>query len=389
VRTLSIRTHLLLLVLGVCVPLVSVVGLGIYSDMYQTVAKTKTSLRMVASTMISNTGGKIADARQILDRLAARPLVKKVDPKNCDGVLQELHSLNLGYTNISYTDLDGVMLCAAVPQAGGKPVNFGKAPWFQKFLKERRFIVGLPYLGPITGKWVSVLNAPIWNEHEELVGSTQLPLDLAAFDPHIPAQFLPIDSRYGFISEDGTLIWRNQDPDHLIGTRPDTNVSRQIALVRDGEFENTATDGVTRFYSVMQMPETGWIAFVGVPVSTVYAQAKQRAKVAMTISLAAMGLLILFAIAISQRIAKPVVELEKAAHAVEGGNLEVRASTEGPSEIAAVAHGFNTMIEAQRNNVDALKHHVEQLRVPLGWTRLSSWPSSQARVCASFMLWTH
>ena len=121
--------------MAVSVPLVAVVAIGIYSDMQQSIAYTKTSLRTLASTMVSNTGGKIANAREVLERLAARPLVRLVDPNNCDGALKDLHSLNPGYANIGYSDLDGLIVCSALPQPGGKPVNIGKTPWFQKFLE--------------------------------------------------------------------------------------------------------------------------------------------------------------------------------------------------------------------------------------------------------------
>ncbi|HEY5581603.1 MAG TPA: cache domain-containing protein, partial [Rhodoferax sp.] len=163
-----------MLVLAVSVPFVAVVGYGIYSDRQQTIAHTKTSLRMLTSTMVSNTGGKIVNARQILERLATRPLVKQVDPKNCDGALKDLYSLNPGYANVLYTHLEGVAVCSAVPQPGGKPLNFGKTPWFEQLMKERRFTVGQPYFGPISGKWVSVLSSPIWNERQEMVGGIQL-----------------------------------------------------------------------------------------------------------------------------------------------------------------------------------------------------------------------
>lgn len=332
------------------VPLAAVVGLGIYSDMQQTVAHTKTSLRMLTGTMVSNTGGKIANAREILERLAVRPLVRQVDPKNCDGTLKDLHSLTPGYTNVSYTDLEGVVVCSAVPPPGGKPVNHAATPSFQQFLKERRFSVGPPFFGPITGKWVSILRAPIWNERQEMVGAVQLPLDLAALDPHIPAQFLPAESRYGFASEDGTVIWRNLDPEGLIGTRRSGAVIRQMAEVRNGEFEALAPDGVRRFYSVMSMPETGWFAIVGVPVSELYAPARQRAITASAIALTAMVLLLFIASAIARRITKPVAELERAAHAVRGGDFRVRAAVGGPRDIAAVAQEFNAMIDAQQRS---------------------------------------
>ena len=363
VRTPSIRTHLLLLVLAISVPFVTVVGLGIYYDVQQTVGHTKTSLRTLTQAMVSNTGGKIADGRLMLERLAARPLVRRVDPRHCDGALRDMHQLSPGFTNITYTDLEGVMLCAAVPPASGKPVNFGQTPWFQQLLRERRFLVSLPYLGPITGKWVAVMGAPIWNERQEMVGTVELPLDLAAFDPHIPAQYLPPNSRYGFVSADGTLVWRNTDPDGVIGTRANSDAVRMMVQVRDGEFQSLSADGVPRYFSVEPMPETGWIAYVGVPVSEVYSAAGQRAMTAVAIALGGLSLLLLLALVIARQIAKPIEALEKAAQAVESGDLEVRATVTGPREIAAVAQGFNTMVEAQQHNVETLKSHVEQLRI--------------------------
>jgi diguanylate cyclase (GGDEF)-like protein/PAS domain S-box-containing protein len=353
--TSSIRTHLLLLVLAVSVPLAAVVGYGIYSDMQQTVDHTKTSLRMLTSTMVSNTGGKIANARQILERLAVRPLVRQVDPKKCDTALKDLHSLNPGYADVGYTDMEGLVVCSAVPQPNGKPVNIRKTPWFQRFLKETRFTVGQPFFGPISGKWVSVLSAPIWNEHHEMVGAIPLPLDLAAFDPNIPAQLLPAGSRYGFVSEDGILIWRNHDPNSVIGTRSNSDTARRIVEVRDGEFESLAGDGVTRFYSVVPMPKTGWIAYVGVPASEVYAAAKQRAITTTAIALAAIVLLLLIATAIARRIASPVAELERAARAVHDGDLGVRAAVGGPRDIAVVTQEFNAMVEAQQRSVAQLR----------------------------------
>jgi len=192
VRTSSIRTHLLLLVLAVSIPLMAIVGYGIYSDMQQSIAHTKISLRMLTSTMVSTTGGKIANARQILERLAVRPLVRQVDPKHCDGLLKDLLSLNPDYANVTYTNLEGLAVCSAVPQPDGKPVNVGKTQWFQKLLKERRFSVGEPFFGPISGKWVSVVSAPIWNERHEMIGGSKFPSTWRLSPPISPPSSCPL-----------------------------------------------------------------------------------------------------------------------------------------------------------------------------------------------------
>ena len=102
-------------------------------------------------------------------------------------------------------------------------------------------------------------------------------LCLAAFDPHIPAQYLPSNSLYGFVSIDGDPIWRNAGPGHGIGTRPNSDAVRMIVQVRDGEFVSRSIDGVLRYFSVVPMPETGWLAYVGVPLDEVYGAARQRA----------------------------------------------------------------------------------------------------------------
>ena len=350
VNRASIRSHLLLLVLAVSVLLVVVVGYGIYHDHQLAVGSTKAALRTLAHTMVNNTGGRIAGARRTLEILADRPLVRRVDPDRCDPVLKDLHALSPGFSNVVYTDLAGVAVCSALPQPGGKPVNVGQTPWFRKFLQEKRFTVGQPHYGPITGKWVSVLSAPIRNERGELVGAIHMPLDLKAYDPNIPVQHLPPESRYGFFADDGIMIWRNHDPEGVIGTRPNAEAARRIVEMRDGEFESLAIDGVIRFFSVVPMPETGWVAFIGVPATTVYVEARRDAIVLSFSALSVIGLIALLAVFIARRIAGPVAELEKTARAVHEGNLGVRAPVSGPREVAEVAREFNAMVEAQQRS---------------------------------------
>ena len=354
-NTSSIRTHLLLLVMAVSVPLVALIGYDIYDDMEEAIDQTKTSLRSMTNMMVSNTGGRIANARQLLERMAARPQVRRLDPGHCDGILKDLRDLNLSYADVGYTNLKGELICSALPHMSGKRPNLAKTPWFSIFMKNRSFTIGQPFFGPITGKWVSVLSAPIWNERREMIGGVQFSVDLSTFDPNIPAQFLPADSNFGFISEDGTLIWRNRDPNGAIGSRPNSDAARRIVEVRNGEFESLSADGIMRFFSVVPMPDTGWIAFVGVPVSAVYADARQRSITIAAIVLALMVVVVGLAIAISRRIAIPVAKLEKTAQAVRRGDLSVRAVEDGPRDIAVVAREFNAMIEAQQRNDSRLR----------------------------------
>ena len=366
--TASIRTHLLLLVLAISVPLMAALGFGIYTDFQQTISHSKNSLRTLASTMISNTGGRIDSARQMLERLALRPLVQQVDAHQCDPLLKDLHTLDPTYANTVYTNLDGLAICSADQRPDGKPVNATPMHWYQEFRKTDQFSVGQPHYGPISKKWVSVLSAPIRNERQEMVGAVHLSLDLKNYDPHIPDQFLPEGSRYGFFSADGVLIWRNLDPEGVIGTRPNAEAARRIVELRDGEFESLSVDGVTRFFSVLPMPDTGWVAFVGVPVDSVFAAARQRAISAALMALVAIGALLLLATAIARRISRPIVALERSAHAVHGGEWGVRAELTGPREVVAVAQELNAMLDTQQRSEAQLRAFLENSAV-IAWLK--------------------
>ena len=355
-HTFSIRAYLLLLVLALSVPFVMVVGYGIYSDRQQTIANTKLSLKILVNTMVTNTGGKIDNTRLLLERLAARPIVQQVDPRHCDPILQELYQLHPEYANVDYTNKDGLMVCSAVPEPGGRMINIAHTSWFMEVTKKQRFVVGKPHFGPITGKWVSVLTSPIFNARHELIGTIQLPLNLKSYDPQIPAHLLAPGSHYGFFNEDGILVWRNVDPDHVIGTHAKSEAARQVIALRNGELEGTAMDGVPRFYSVMEIPDTGWIAWIGVPVSAIYAEANKRAKIASTIVLIAVLMLLFITLIIARRITRPIAALENTARALHNGDFGARATVKGPRDIAAVAQEFNSMVDAQQ-------HSLEQLRI--------------------------
>ena len=362
-RAASIRSHLLLLVLALAIPLVAVIGLEIYAQMQQAVAHTKSALRTLAKTMASNTGGKIAHASQTLERLALRPLVQALDPAHCDSILADLVNLNPDYANLVYTNLEGLIVCSAMPQPGGKLVSVGATPWYKKFLQNRSFTVGEPYLSSITGKWVSVLVAPIWNAQREMVGSVQLPFDLKSFDPNIPSDDLPLGSRYGFFQDDGVMVWRNLDPEGVIGTRPNAEAARRIVELRDGEFESLAVDGVTRYFAVVPMPTVGWVTFVGVPASEVYAAAKQRAITTAALALLALAALVLLALSMAWRISGPIVALAKTARAVHSGNGLARAADNGPREVAEVAHAFNAMTDSLQASAHTLEDEVAERKL--------------------------
>ncbi len=156
------------------------------------------------------------------------------------------------------------------------------------------------------------------------------------------------------------MVWRNLDPEGVIGTRPNAEAARRIVEIRDGEFESLAIDSVVRYFSVVPMEKTGWVAFVGVPAHVVYAAAKQRAITTAALALLALTVLVLLAIAIARQISEPIAELVKTARSVQGGNWLARAQAHGPSEVAEVATAFNAMTDSLQASTQALEAEITE-----------------------------
>lgn len=360
----TLRFLLLLLVVAMSLPLAGAVVWWIHADRQQTIVHTKETLRTLAKTMASRTGGKIESARRSLEGLAGSPGVRRLDPQHCVDALRGMAAINPDFVGkLAIANLHGAVMCsAAAPTVGGWPAEVGQTPWFQRLLAEKRFVVGAPLPLVPGGRRLSVLGAPIWSDEKEMIGAVLLPLELAAYDPDIPIQFLPEGSRHGFFADDGIMIWRNLDPEQVIGTRPDAEAARRIVAVRDGEFEELAVDQVRRFFSVVPMPEVGWVAFVGVPAASVYGAPNQRAIISAVAAFLVIGLLILLVRAIAKKITGPIAELERASREMLGGKRSTAVSTNGPREIAHMAHAFNAMIDKVERSTHDLEAEIAEHR---------------------------
>lgn len=140
----SIRSHLGLMVLALAIPLVGVVAYNIYLDAQFATNQARASVRTLATLVANNTARKIAAARQLLEGLAQRPMVRLVDATRCDGVIKDLQALSHDIANIVYTNMRGDAVCSAIPQPGAKVVNVGGATWFKQVVAEQRFGIGTP-----------------------------------------------------------------------------------------------------------------------------------------------------------------------------------------------------------------------------------------------------
>jgi len=318
---ISIRQYLYALAGVVALALVGMLIFSFYSDYHKAVTQERARIAMLTRMMADTASQTLERNHDQLERLAKRPAMRAMNPAHCDPILADFRDLFPTFANLATVDLDGNAPCSAVAQPGGKPVSVAKTEWFKRAKEEKRFVVGNPFIGPITGKLVSVLTQPVWSDDHKLLGFLGLPLDLERFRLSIPDEYLLEGTRFGLLAADGTLVWRNVDPEKLIGTNIGSYPGpREALLKKNGQFESEGTDGVHRYNAVATIPEANWIAYMTVPTQVitrkVLLSARQSAIIGI-VALLAIGILLSF---ILRRIDQSEHDLRDAKESAEQAN---------------------------------------------------------------------
>ncbi len=318
-----------------------------------------TSIRVSAGTLVGTIAADVnlvfQTNRDALERLEQRPLIRTAAVGHCDPILADFRQIFPRFANIAVLGLDGIAVCSALPQAVIQPVGLLHTEWFQRALAEKRFVVGKPFVGPITGRWVSVLLSPVFDAHGTLVRFLALPLDLVAYVPAVATAPLLPGTTVGIVTADGILVWRNLDAAGSVGKSvAHLPAFRMYADQGQTEFTSPGTDGIERMFYVEPIPDSDWIAFVGVPTSAV--AAVQHRVLVTGLALGAAGFLLVAAIIVllARRLTTPIRALAATARAIREGGTSVRAPLAGPREVIEVAREFNALIETRDRQTDEL-----------------------------------
>ena len=357
-----LRTHLLLPLLALTIPLAALLGYGTYRDAAEARNQALNAQRPLAAIIAADVGRKIEHAHETLLRIASLPQIRSLQASQCSAVLDELDALTPEFSNLVFTDRQGKPVCSSVPASHNPVSGAGDTGWFQALTATHSFHIGQPHPSPATGHWVSVLSMPVLDAQGQVAGAVHLPMELRTLDLSLWTKNLPEDSRYGIFDAHGVLLWRNQDPERAIGTQPDWEVARRISATKNGVFEGPGLEGTVRFYATTQIPQTGWVAYFGLPSAAITAQVRQRAIVNVSVGMLVVLALGLFAVALARRIEQPVRTLAEAARAFSRGDRQAYAEPHGPTELADLARDFNTMVADRLHAETELQAQREQLQ---------------------------
>ncbi len=180
------------------------------------------------------------------------------------------------------------------------------------------------------------------------------------------------------LDSDGRALYRRRGSDEPMGADVSwAPLSSVLGASQTNVVELTSpVDGIKRVYGIAHIRETGLVAMIGIPSSTLYEPAQRRLNRYAMVGLIALIFAISAALVIERRIVKPVRRLRATAQRLGAGDLAARAPVQEAGEIGDLAKAFNTMAvqiqerEARLTELDRLKSDFvssvsHELKTPL------------------------
>ena len=361
-RHLSIRAQLLLLVLAVALPAAGIISYFLAHDAREASESAYAKANILAVDTAGSLDLFLREHAMVMARLAARPLVKRLDPRHCDPMAAEYLELHPEFTRLVVRDVQAAVICSARPGAPTREQTSARQ-WFWEGVRSGGFSVGEVYLGQSSGRWVSVLSYPVRNDKGDVSGLISFSLDLHKLNEQV-FHHSPTNAVQAVLNHEDKFVLRSIDPAAWIGKPFPGPKADAAGSISGGAFSALDVDGVQRLYAVVTVPATGWRVVVGLPEDEVFAEYRNRLAPSIAISIAVLVLVLVLAWRLSLRIAGPIRELAGTAAMITCGDTAARARVAGPAEIEYVAQHFNAMLDYQdyqREQRTALVSHYGQL----------------------------
>jgi PAS domain S-box-containing protein len=358
----SVRTLLVGLVVLCVLPPFLIATWFLNREARDEIAVTKSHVYTLALSNAINAGRSLKHFTQALEMLAQRPLVRALDHSRCDPVLAQYRAFGDNVANVMTVNLGGGVVCSAVSAPNGREVSVVDAEWFRNAMTEHGISLSKPLLGPFTANRISIVSLPLYDGDGRVIGFVGISIDLSIYEPDFPAHTVPNGSRYGILTADGVLLWRNVDQNSSIGkVKTLSPMVRSLLAKGDGNVDGVGSDKVARFYAITPVPGAKLFSYVGVPSQPSYDRIAQRTRQNFLLTLIGLLALVALSVFFSRRIANPVTALAATAIDLKGGNQNVRAPSKGPRETRLLADAFNALVDDWQRAEHALREAASEI----------------------------
>ena len=363
---LPIRTRIIVLVLTILLPVAAILAWFLAADLTHAREAAHAKVRILAIDTAANLDRFLRQNEAILGRLAARPLVKALDPDHCDPIFADYLSLHSEFRTLGLRDRQANIVCSFLPRPPDAD-RLAKFPWIAEALRSEGFAVTDAVLGGQSGRWISVLTHPVRDDTGARTGMLALTVDLLSLNQQLLAS-TPKNAIVSVVDRERAIVLRSADAESFIGKRPNPNEPDPLGGQHEGFLSSTGRDGVPRLVAFVTIPGVEWRVVAGLPEAEVFAEYNATLRRTVGIGLGVLLMALGLAWRLSAAITKPIADLARTAAGVAAGDTAARAKIAGSAEIESVAHQFNRMLDARDRSEAALHQSENRYRTLIDWS---------------------
>lgn len=257
-------------------------------------------------------------------------------------------------------------------------------PWYKLAQTENKLIFTNPYTDVITNQMAVSVAIPVKDaagRFQGVIAADILLQTLLDYTKNINLQ----GSGYACLIDSAGVILAHPDQEMLSKNiseksgKPDdlAAVSAQI-LNTDQGFIGDDSKNQESLMIYQKIPSTGWTLILAVPSDIIY-QPLAKLKLLFTLIIVLSVIIVIFATTLLvKRITRPIETLARQVDQVASGDLTVQASVSGKDEIAALAVGFNKMVDNLHKLILQVHTSAEHVAASAEQLTASSHQSSQA-----------
>jgi signal transduction histidine kinase len=346
-RTFSLRTHLLLLVLGTLLP-----GLLLAAFLARTVVADNRAQVEARLLEMARLGAAQVDAELVGTTRALQGLAES--HRLADGDLAGFYTQAMGLLRTQPT-----WMAVSVAAPNGRQLANTERPFgvelpfgtdresVARVVKTKAPAIGTLRIGGVSGQWGFAVRVPVVRDGEvryvvsAWITSTQFIALLQRQSSTLPSGWIR-----GVSDSTNALVARTVDAERFLGSRANATFARQAAETDEGVYIGETLEGRQVYAAFSRAPVSRWIAGVAAPRDPIEASFRQSwlALLALTLILLAAGGAGTYVV--SRRIATDMSRSTAEAEAIAGGR--------GPSEAPARVTEVQRLLEALKQSAALL-----------------------------------
>lgn len=349
----SLRVKLLALALALLLPAIGLIGWLMVSNLNRAREAAYDKVAAAASDTANVLVRYLHLSELTLANLAARPMVKAMEPGRCDPALTNYIQVHSEHPTFVIRDRHGRLICSYL----GKPIDPfhpQEYPWFVLGLQSPGLNASHALLGPQSRRWVSTLTHPVRNDAGETTGLLILPIDLLQLSERLLGT---TQGNAGVVVVDATgkVLLRNEHAGNPLGSSLAASDLNPLPGTLQVFLESNDPEGVPHLAAYQDIAGVQWRVIASLPADEVLAGVRAVRWRLAGLGMAMLALAVWVAWRLATSIVQPIANLAQTAAAVAAGNTEARAKVTGPTEIKAVAHELNQMLDTRDLNEARLR----------------------------------